>query len=151
VFGSLRCDCGDQLDAALDAIAKAGQGVVIYLRGHEGRGIGLADKLRAYVLQDRGYDTVDANLALGLPVDARDYGAAADVLIQLGIRQVTLLTNNPDKTASLQRAGVDVVACQPVHTTIRPDNHRYLKTKRNRLRHQLSVPGHAGDPALDTA
>ena len=108
VFGSERCDCGPQLNEAMDLIVKEGRGVVIYLRGHEGRGIGLLAKLQAYQLQDGGRDTVDANLDLGLPADARHYGAATQILRDLGVASVRLLTNNPDKTSSLESYGVPV-------------------------------------------
>ena len=134
-FGSLRCDCGEQLAAALDRIAAAGSGALVYLRGHEGRGIGLVNKLRAYEWQDRGLDTVDANLALGLPVDARDYRPAAAILRDLGIERLRLLTNNPDKVRALGRAGVDVVERVPLVVTHRSDNVRYLRTKATRMGH----------------
>ncbi|HEY6740227.1 MAG TPA: 3,4-dihydroxy-2-butanone-4-phosphate synthase, partial [Actinopolymorphaceae bacterium] len=113
VFGSARCDCGPQLEAALHRIAGAGAGVVVYLRGHEGRGIGLLPKLSAYALQDGGHDTVDANLALGLPADARDYWIAAQILRRLGIRRLRLLTNNPAKRAALETYGLEVDGCEP--------------------------------------
>ncbi len=141
VLGSARCDCGDQLDAALAAVAEQG-GVVVYLRGHEGRGIGLLDKLRAYQAQDAGADTVDANLALGLPVDARDYAAGAQVLRDLGVRSARLMTNNPDKVEALTRHGVRVserVALPVVPTAA---NLAYLRTKRDRMGHRLpGLPG----------
>ncbi|HEX8629187.1 MAG TPA: bifunctional 3,4-dihydroxy-2-butanone-4-phosphate synthase/GTP cyclohydrolase II, partial [Catenuloplanes sp.] len=137
VFGSLRCDCGPQLDAALQAVAQEGRGVVLYLRGHEGRGIGLLQKLRAYQLQDQGLDTVDANLELGLPADARDYGAGAHILLDLGVRTMRLLTNNPAKQAGLEGYGLQVtgLAALPVHP--HPENVRYLRTKRDRMGHLL--------------
>lgn len=109
VFHSLRCDCGPQLQASLEKVAAEGRGVVVYLRGHEGRGIGLMSKLRAYELQERGRDTLDANLELGLPADARDYGAAAQMLDDLGVRSLRLMTNNPEKTDALERHGLKVV------------------------------------------
>ena len=121
VFGSERCDCGPQLNEAMDLIVKEGRGVVIYLRGHEGRGIGLLAKLQAYQLQDGGRDTVDANLDLGLPADARHYGAATQILRDLGVGSVRLLTNNPDKTASLESYGVPVN--ERVALTPRPNDH----------------------------
>ncbi|HET6165863.1 MAG TPA: bifunctional 3,4-dihydroxy-2-butanone-4-phosphate synthase/GTP cyclohydrolase II [Marmoricola sp.] len=137
VFGSSRCDCGPQLDEALSRIAEEGRGVVIYLRGHEGRGIGLLAKLQAYQLQDGGRDTVDANLDLGLPADARHYGAATQILRDLGVASVRLLTNNPDKTASLESYGVPVA--ERVALTPRPNDHNlaYLRTKRDRMGHDL--------------
>lgn len=133
-FGSLKCECGPQLDAALDAIEQDG-GVVIYMRGHEGRGIGLINKLRAYSLQERGLDTVDANLALGLPADARDYAAAAGILADLGIERVRLLTNNTDKVSQLRELGLDVIEQVPLIVGIGPNNHQYLETKRDRMGH----------------
>lgn len=133
-FGSLKCECGPQLDAALDAIERDG-GVVIYMRGHEGRGIGLINKLRAYSLQERGLDTVDANLALGLPADARDYAAAAGILADLGIEKVRLLTNNTDKVAQLRGFGLDIVEQVPLLVGVGPNNHQYLATKRDRMGH----------------
>jgi 3,4-dihydroxy 2-butanone 4-phosphate synthase/GTP cyclohydrolase II len=136
VFGSERCDCGAQLDAAMAKIAERGRGVVLYLRGHEGRGIGLLSKLQAYELQDAGVDTVDANLRLGLPVDAREYSVAAQLLGDLGIRSVRLLTNNPDKVDALAASGFDVTRI-PLPPLTTPHNLRYLTTKRDRLGHQL--------------
>ncbi|MEU6827707.1 bifunctional 3,4-dihydroxy-2-butanone-4-phosphate synthase/GTP cyclohydrolase II [Nocardia beijingensis] len=137
-FGSLRCDCGEQLDAALRAVAAEGSGVVVYLRGQEGRGIGLLNKLRAYELQDEGADTVDANLRLGLPVDARHYGAAARILDDLGVRSVRLLSNNPAKQAGLTDYGIAVERRIPLQTRPTEHNVRYLRAKRDRMRHQLS-------------
>ncbi|MCJ1706620.1 GTP cyclohydrolase II [Microbacterium sp. VKM Ac-2923] len=133
-FGSLKCECGPQLDAALDTIDRDG-GIVIYMRGHEGRGIGLINKLRAYNLQERGLDTVDANLALGLPADARDYAAAAGILADLGVDKVRLLTNNTDKVAQLRGLGLDVVEQVPLLVGVGPNNHQYLETKRDRMGH----------------
>ena len=133
-FGSLKCECGPQLQTALDMIEKDG-GVVIYMRGHEGRGIGLINKLRAYSLQEDGLDTVDANLALGLPADARDYAAAAGILTDLGISKVRLLTNNTDKVAKLRGLGLDVVEQVPLIVGVGPNNHQYLETKRDRMGH----------------
>jgi 3,4-dihydroxy 2-butanone 4-phosphate synthase/GTP cyclohydrolase II len=137
VFGSLRCDCGAQLEAAMAAIAAEGRGVVLYLRGHEGRGVGLLSKLRAYELQDAGADTVDANLELGLPADAREYSAGAQMLADLGVRSVRLLTNNPAKVSGLTDCGVDVTARVPLTAAVTPYNLRYLTTKRDRLGHQI--------------
>jgi len=133
-FGSLKCECGPQLDAALDAIEQDG-GIVIYMRGHEGRGIGLINKLRAYSLQEEGLDTVDANLALGLPADARDYAAAAGILADLGVSKVRLLTNNTDKVNQLRTLGLDVVEQVPLIVGVGPNNHQYLETKRDRMGH----------------
>jgi 3,4-dihydroxy 2-butanone 4-phosphate synthase/GTP cyclohydrolase II len=137
VFGSRRCDCGLQLDAALAAVAAEGRGVVLYVRGHEGRGIGLLHKLQAYQLQDAGADTVDANLALGLPADARDYGTGAQILADLGVRTMRLLTNNPAKRSGLEGYGLRIAerVPLPVHPTV--DNLDYLRTKRDRMGHDL--------------
>jgi len=137
VLGSLRCDCGQQLDAALAAVAAEGRGVVLYIRGHEGRGIGLMHKLQAYQLQETGADTVDANLALGLPADARDYGTGAQILVDLGIRSMRLLTNNPDKRAGLEGYGLRVIGRVPLPVGAHPENLRYLRTKRDRMGHDL--------------
>jgi len=140
VFGSLRCDCGPQLEAAMSAIAAEGRGVVLYLRGHEGRGIGLLRKLHAYELQDGGADTIDANLELGLPADARDYGTGAQVLVDLGVRSMRLLTNNPAKRAGLEGWGLRINGRVSLPTHSNPDNLRYLTTKRDRMGHDLSLP-----------
>jgi 3,4-dihydroxy 2-butanone 4-phosphate synthase/GTP cyclohydrolase II len=137
VFGSRRCDCGPQLDAALAAVAEEGRGVVLYVRGHEGRGIGLMHKLQAYQLQDNGSDTVDANLELGLPADARDYGTGAQILVDLGIRTMRLLSNNPGKRAGLEGYGLEIIGRVPLPTLATPENLRYLKTKRDRMGHDL--------------
>ncbi len=153
VFGSERCDCGPQLDEAMEKIVAEGRGVVVYLRGHEGRGIGLLAKLQAYQLQDGGRDTVDANLDLGLPADARHYGAATQILRDLGVGSVRLLTNNPDKTSSLESYGIEVP--ERVALTPRPNDHNlaYLVTKRDRMGHQLDgldlTGSVAGVPGLD--
>ncbi|MGO1255110.1 MAG: bifunctional 3,4-dihydroxy-2-butanone-4-phosphate synthase/GTP cyclohydrolase II [Microbacterium gubbeenense] len=133
-FGSLKCECGPQLDAALERIARDG-GVVVYMRGHEGRGIGLINKLRAYALQERGFDTLDANIELGLPADARDYAAAASILADLGVSDLRLLTNNTDKVAQLRALGIDVVEQVPLIVGVGPNNHQYLETKRDRMGH----------------
>lgn len=138
-FGSTRCDCGPQLDAALDDVGRNG-GVVVYLRGHEGRGVGLLDKLRAYAEQDAGADTVDAQTNLGLPVDDREYAAAAAILLHLGITEVQLLTNNPDKPAELQQHGITVTQQIPLHVGETPDNAAYLATKRSRMGHSAPSP-----------
>jgi 3,4-dihydroxy 2-butanone 4-phosphate synthase/GTP cyclohydrolase II len=137
-FGSLKCECGPQLDAALDAIEQDG-GVVIYMRGHEGRGIGLINKLRAYSLQERGLDTVDANLALGLPADARDYAAAAGILADLGVERLRLLTNNTDKVSQLRELGLDIVEQVPLLVGVGANNHQYLTTKRDRMGHIIDA------------
>ena len=138
VFGSLKCDCGDQLAASLRRIAEAKRGLVVYLRGHEGRGIGIAQKISAYALQDQGLDTVDANLSLGLPVDARDYAVAAEILQDFQVRGVRFLTNNPDKHAALARAGIDVVERVPIETAAHPESLSYLRTKKDRMGHFLT-------------
>jgi 3,4-dihydroxy 2-butanone 4-phosphate synthase/GTP cyclohydrolase II len=137
VFGSRRCDCGPQLDAALAAVAAEGRGVVLYMRGHEGRGIGLMHKLQAYQLQDAGSDTVDANLELGLPADARDYGTGAQILVDLGVRTMRLLSNNPAKRAGLEGYGLEIVGRVPLPVHATPENLRYLRTKRDRMGHDL--------------
>jgi 3,4-dihydroxy 2-butanone 4-phosphate synthase / GTP cyclohydrolase II len=138
-FGSLRCDCGAQLEASLREVAAAGRGVVVYLRGQEGRGIGLLNKLRAYELQDGGADTVDANLRLGLPIDARRYDAGAQILEDLGVRSVRLLSNNPAKQFGLEARGIPVARRIPLQTDPTEHNVHYLRTKRDRMRHQLEV------------
>ena len=142
-FGSRRCDCGPQLQAAMAAVAAEGRGVVLYMRGHEGRGIGLVHKLRAYQLQDAGADTVDANLALGLPADARDYGTGAQILADLGVRSMRLLTNNPAKRAGLEGYGLSIIERVPLAIEPTTDNERYLRTKRDRMGHHL--PGAASE------
>ena len=136
-FGSLKCECGPQLNAALDEIDAQG-GIVVYMRGHEGRGIGLINKLRAYSLQEAGLDTVDANLALGLPADARDYAAAAGILADLGVERVRLMTNNPDKVDQLREFGLDIVEQVPLLVGVGPNNHQYLETKRDRMGHLIA-------------
>jgi 3,4-dihydroxy 2-butanone 4-phosphate synthase/GTP cyclohydrolase II len=140
VLHSRRCDCGAQLERALELIDAEGTGVVVYLRGHEGRGIGLRHKLEAYELQDRGYDTIDANLALGFAPDARTYGVGAAILRDLGVRRMRLLTNNPAKRAGLEGHGLEIVATVPIVTTPTPENLYYLQTKRDRLGHVLDPP-----------
>ncbi|HEY5788355.1 MAG TPA: GTP cyclohydrolase II [Microlunatus sp.] len=134
-LGSWRCDCGEQLDAALQEIGREGAGALIYLRGHEGRGIGLGAKLHAYALQDDGLDTVDANLQLGLPVDARAYDVAAAILADLGVRRVRLLSANPEKSARLRALGVEVVSRHRLPVTVRAENEHYLVTKQARMGH----------------
>jgi 3,4-dihydroxy 2-butanone 4-phosphate synthase/GTP cyclohydrolase II len=137
VFDSLKCDCGTQLEAAMRRIAGDGRGVVVYLRGHEGRGIGIAHKLRAYALQDEGLDTVDANLELGLPVDSREYGIGAQILVDLGVTTMRYLTNNPSKYGGLEGYGLKVVERVPLETTPNPENIAYLRTKKERMGHLL--------------
>jgi 3,4-dihydroxy 2-butanone 4-phosphate synthase / GTP cyclohydrolase II len=141
VFGSVRCDCGPQLDAALQRVASVGRGVVLYMRGHEGRGIGLLHKLQAYQLQDRGLDTVDANLELGLPADARDYGTGAQILYDLGVRSMRLLTNNPAKRAGLEGYGLTITGREALPVRLHPENVRYLRTKRDRMGHLFEALG----------
>ncbi|WP_207454632.1 3,4-dihydroxy-2-butanone-4-phosphate synthase [Desertivibrio insolitus] len=136
-FGSLKCECGPQLDAALDAIEREGSGVVVYLRGHEGRAIGLVNKLRAYRLQEDGLDTLEANLALGLPADARDYGAASAMLADLGLSHVRLLSNNPEKRRQLEQSGITVDSLVPLVVGVNAINEGYLDTKRDRMGHRL--------------
>ncbi|POX38223.1 bifunctional 3,4-dihydroxy-2-butanone-4-phosphate synthase/GTP cyclohydrolase II [Streptomyces sp. Ru73] len=137
IFHSLRCDCGPQLQESLRRVSEAGRGVVIYLRGHEGRGIGLLSKLRAYELQERGRDTLDANLELGLPADARDYAAGAQILTDLGVRSLRLMTNNPEKTAALAGHGLHITGREPMPVQAGEHNLRYLRTKRDRMGHDL--------------
>ena len=137
VFGSLRCDCGPQLAAAVRHIAEEGLGVVVYLRGHEGRGIGIAHKLRAYSLQEQGHDTVDANIELGLPIDSREYGIGAQVLVDLGITTMRLLTNNPAKYGGLEGFGLEIVERVPLQPEANPHNISYLRTKKARMGHLL--------------
>jgi 3,4-dihydroxy 2-butanone 4-phosphate synthase/GTP cyclohydrolase II len=138
VFGSQRCDCGEQLHQALAKIGEEGRGVLLYIRGHEGRGIGLLNKLAAYELQDQGRDTVDANLDLGLPVDARDYGVGSQILYDLGVRTMRLMTNNPTKRAGITGYGLEIVDRIPLVTEANPHNVRYLDTKATRLGHMLT-------------
>jgi 3,4-dihydroxy 2-butanone 4-phosphate synthase/GTP cyclohydrolase II len=137
VFGSLRCDCGPQLRAAIERIEHEGSGVLVYLRGHEGRGIGLAHKIRAYQLQEHGHDTVDANLAQGLPVDSREYGIGAQMLVDLGVSTMRLMTNNPTKYGGLEGFGLDITERIPLEPSPNPENIEYLRTKRERMGHLL--------------
>ncbi|MCC5953034.1 MAG: bifunctional 3,4-dihydroxy-2-butanone-4-phosphate synthase/GTP cyclohydrolase II [Acidimicrobiia bacterium] len=135
IFGSLRCDCGIQLDAAMQRIAEEGLGALVYLRGHEGRGIGLGHKIRAYSLQDQGADTVDANLQLGLPIDSREYGIGSQILVDLGITTMRVMTNNPQKYGGLDGFGLEITERVPLQVAPNPENLRYLRTKVERMGH----------------
>ncbi len=137
VFGSLRCDCGPQLHGAMAKIEQNGNGVLVYLRGHEGRGIGLGHKIRAYGLQEEGFDTVDANLELGLPADSREYGIGAQILVDLGVTRMRLMTNNPTKYGGLEGFGLDIVERVSIQPQATPENIEYLRTKRERMGHLL--------------
>ncbi|WP_179129693.1 bifunctional 3,4-dihydroxy-2-butanone-4-phosphate synthase/GTP cyclohydrolase II [Corynebacterium pacaense] len=137
VLGSRRCDCGQQLHESLRMIQEAGRGVVVYMRGHEGRGIGLLAKLRAYQLQDEGADTVDANLALGLPADAREFGTSAQILYDLGVRSLNLISNNPGKRLGMEGHGISIIGRTPIPVQVHEDNVGYLRTKRDRMGHDL--------------
>jgi len=137
VFASVKCDCGPQLHESMRRIAEHGRGAVVYLRGHEGRGIGISHKLRAYDLQDSGLDTVDANLELGLPVDSREYGIGAQILVDLGVRKLRLLTNNPAKYGGLDGFGLTIEGREPLHVPVHPEAEHYLKTKRDRMGHLI--------------
>jgi 3,4-dihydroxy 2-butanone 4-phosphate synthase/GTP cyclohydrolase II len=139
VFGSVRCDCGQQLDWALAQVAREGRGVVLYIRGHEGRGIGLLHKLAAYRLQDEGLDTVDANINLGLPVDSRDYGVGSQILYDLGVRSMRLMTNNPTKRAGIEGYGLSILERIPIPVSPTSENRGYLQAKRERLGHDLDL------------
>jgi len=139
VFGSLRCDCGDQLEQAMARVAEEGRGVVLYIRGHEGRGIGLLHKLAAYKLQDEGFDTVDANVNLGLPVDARDYGVGAQILYDLGVRSMRIMTNNPTKRAGIEGYGLSILEQVPLFVDANDENRGYLMAKATRLGHQMDL------------
>jgi 3,4-dihydroxy 2-butanone 4-phosphate synthase/GTP cyclohydrolase II len=139
VLGSSRCDCGEQLEDSLRFLQEQGRGILLYLR-QEGRGIGLANKISAYALQEQGLDTVEANLALGLPEDAREYRVAAEMLLDLGVRRVHLLTNNPAKIAGLERYGVEVVERIPLSMSPNPSNLGYLRTKREKMGHLYPMP-----------
>lgn len=138
IFGSYRCDCGEQLAYALELIREQG-GTLLYLRGQEGRGIGLANKIKAYSLQEAGFDTVEANEQLGLPVDARSYRAAAQILVEMGLTRIRLLSNNPDKQHRLADSGVEIVAMVPTEVPSRVENIRYLQTKKERMDHRLTL------------
>lgn len=137
VLGSLRCDCGSQLDTAMRLVSENGSGAIIYLRGHEGRGIGLGHKMRAYALQDEGLDTVDANVALGFPPDSREYGIGAQIIADLGIQKMRILTNNPKKYGGLQGYNLEIVERVPLISGLNPENVRYLKTKEERMGHLM--------------
>jgi 3,4-dihydroxy 2-butanone 4-phosphate synthase / GTP cyclohydrolase II len=139
VFGSLRCDCGVQLDVALEAVAAAERGVVVYLRGHEGRGIGLGHKMRAYSLQDLGRDTVEANVELGFPADSREYGIGSQILVDLGITTMRLMTNNPAKYGGLEGYGLEIVERVPLRIEPNDENISYLRTKQDKLGHFLDL------------
>lgn len=141
VFSSRRCDCGPQLAGAMSLVEAEGAGVIVYLRGHEGRGIGIAHKIRAYSLQDQGRDTVDANTELGLPVDSREYGIGAQILADLGVKELRLMTNNPAKYGGLGGYGLSVVDRVPLNTIPTPENEAYLRTKRERMGHLLDLDG----------
>jgi 3,4-dihydroxy 2-butanone 4-phosphate synthase / GTP cyclohydrolase II len=149
VFASLRCDCGEQLQRSMEAIGREGRGVVLYIRGHEGRAIGLTHKLRAYELQDQGRDTVEANTDLGFPADPREYGIGAQILVDLGVRTMRLLTNNPAKRAGLEGHGLSISARIPIETEPTPENIDYLRTKREKMGHLLE--GLPDDPVMDGA
>jgi GTP cyclohydrolase II len=135
ILGSLRCDCRDQLEESMEAINQEGEGILIYMRGHEGRGIGLANKIRAYALQEKGIDTVDANIHLGFPADARDYDAAILILKHFGINRLRLLTNNRQKITALEQAGITVTKNVALWTATNPHNETYIATKRTRMGH----------------
>jgi 3,4-dihydroxy 2-butanone 4-phosphate synthase/GTP cyclohydrolase II len=137
VFASRRCDCGSQLHAAMRQVAEAGSGVIVYMRGHEGRGIGLHGKIAAYRLQEQGLDTVEANLKLGFPMDLRDYGIGAQIIHDLGVRRIRLMTNNPRKLVGLQGHRLEIVEQVPLISPANPHNKRYLQTKKKKLGHRL--------------
>ncbi|HEY8216162.1 MAG TPA: GTP cyclohydrolase II, partial [Acidimicrobiia bacterium] len=139
VFGSMRCDCGVQLDSALERVAQEDRGVVVYLRGHEGRGIGLGHKLRAYTLQDEGRDTVEANVELGFPVDSREYGIGSQILVDLGVSTMRLMTNNPSKYGGLEGYGLEIVERVPLHVPPNHENISYLRAKQEKLGHLLDL------------
>ena len=138
VLGSLRCDCGDQLHLAMQMISENKRGILLYVRGHEGRSIGLLNKIAAYGLQDQGLDTVDANIKLGLPIDARDYGTGAQILADLGVKTMKLLTNNPSKRAGLEGYGLKIVERVPLLSKFRKENEDYLRTKKDKMGHDFS-------------
>jgi 3,4-dihydroxy 2-butanone 4-phosphate synthase/GTP cyclohydrolase II len=148
VFHSLRCDCGSQLEEAMRLVGEAGRGVVLYIVGHEGRGIGLANKLRAYELQEAGHDTVEANEVLGFPADLRDYGIGAQILVDLGITSMRLMTNNPTKIVGLEAYGLTVSEQVPIEVPSCPENVEYLRTKKEKMRHRLELVDAAGEAPL---
>jgi 3,4-dihydroxy 2-butanone 4-phosphate synthase/GTP cyclohydrolase II len=137
VFGSLRCDCGSQLQMGMRRIQEAGEGVILYMRQHEGRGIGLPAKIHAYKLQEQGLDTVEANLKLGFPAELRDYGVGAQILHDLGVRKIKFLTNNPKKVVGLEAYGLKIVSVVPIRGETTPHNAKYLETKRRKMGHML--------------
>jgi 3,4-dihydroxy 2-butanone 4-phosphate synthase/GTP cyclohydrolase II len=139
VFGSIRCDCGLQLDLALERVAEENEGVIVYLRGHEGRGIGLGHKLRAYTLQDQGRDTVEANVELGFPIDSREYGIGSQMLVDLGVSTMRIMTNNPAKYGGLEGYGLEIVERVPLHVLPNAENIRYLRTKQEKMGHLLEI------------
>jgi 3,4-dihydroxy 2-butanone 4-phosphate synthase / GTP cyclohydrolase II len=141
VLGSLRCDCGTQLTQSMRLIADEGRGIIVYLRGHEGRGIGLGHKLRAYALQETGRDTVDANRDLGLPDDSRHYGAGAAIIAALGARRIRVITNNPAKYGGLRGFDLDIAGRVAIPPVVTPENLSYLRTKRDRMGHDISLAG----------
>jgi 3,4-dihydroxy 2-butanone 4-phosphate synthase / GTP cyclohydrolase II len=149
VFGSLRCDCGLQLDRAMELVASQGAGVVVYLRGHEGRGIGLGHKIRAYTLQDEGRDTVEANVELGFPPDSREYGIGSQILVDLGVTTMRLMTNNPAKYGGLEGYGLEIVERVPLHVLPNHENIRYLRTKQDKLGHLLDLEDSAELPGAE--
>lgn len=137
IFGSRRCDCGSQLHAAMRGVAEAGRGIIVYMRGHEGRGIGLHGKIQAYKLQEQGLDTVEANLKLGFPMDLRDYGIGAQIISDLGVRKIRLITNNPRKIVGLDGHNLEIIEQVPVISEPNPHNQKYLETKKKKLGHRL--------------
>jgi len=139
VFGSIRCDCGLQLDLALERVAEENEGVVVYLRGHEGRGIGLGHKLRAYTLQDQGRDTVEANVELGFPIDSREYGIGSQILVDLGITTMRVMTNNPAKYGGLEGYGLEIVERVPLRSRPTDENIAYLRAKQEKMGHLLEI------------
>jgi 3,4-dihydroxy 2-butanone 4-phosphate synthase/GTP cyclohydrolase II len=150
VFHSLRCDCGAQLEEAMRRVQAEGRGVILYMVGHEGRGIGLANKLRAYELQEQGCDTVQANEALGFPADLRDYGIGAQILVDLGVKSMRLMTNNPKKISGIEGYGLEVAEQVPLEVPSTPENIEYLRTKREKMRHRLDLGDGGRATEIDT-